>query len=145
MKHKLLNAAAGARSFALVFDTGDEVLAGLREFADSRNLAAAHFSAIGAFQDVILGWFDWDRRDYQRIPLREQVEVLSLLGDVTLNDNKRTVHAHVVVGTSSAQARGGHLLEAHVRPTLELFLQEDPSHLRRTFDPQAQIPLISLQ
>ena len=37
---------------------------------------------------------------------------------------------------------GGHLLEGHVRPTLEVILTESPKHLERHFDEKAGIPLI---
>ena len=75
MKSKLLDDRNG-KTFAVIFDTGDEVASGLAEFARREKLAAAHFTAIGAFRDVTLGYFDWDKKDYLKIPLREQVEVL---------------------------------------------------------------------
>ena len=97
-------------------------MAGLVEFARQNRLGAGHFTAIGAFRDVTLGYFDWEKKDYKKIPVDEQVEVLSLIGDVALKDGEPKVHAHVVVGRSDGSTRGGHLLEAHVRPTLEVIL-----------------------
>jgi predicted DNA-binding protein with PD1-like motif len=144
MKSKLLDDRAG-KTFALIFDTGDEVAAGLLEFAKQHNLGAAHFTAIGAFRDVTLGYFDWDAKDYKHIPLREQVEVLSLIGDVARDDKgEPKVHAHVVVGRSDGTTRGGHLIEAHVRPTLEVILVESPAHLRKKYDPESRLALIRL-
>jgi uncharacterized protein len=144
MKSKLLDDRHG-QTFALVFDTGDEVAAGLLDFAKGRNLGAAHFTAIGAFSDVTLGYFDWAAKDYKQIPLHEQVEVLSLVGDVAWDEQTGPkVHAHVVVGRSDGTTRGGHLLEAHVRPTLELILVESPAHLRRKYDPASRLALIRL-
>jgi predicted DNA-binding protein with PD1-like motif len=94
---------------------------------------------------VTLGYFDWRRKDYQKIPLREQVEVLSLLGDVALDEKGGPkIHAHVVVGRSDGNAHGGHLLEAHVRPTLEVILVESPRHLQRRHDPESGLGLIRL-
>ncbi len=108
-------------------------------------LAAAHFTAIGALSDVTLVYFDWEKKDYKRIPLREQVEVLSLIGDVALDEKgKHKVHAHIVVGLSDGMARGGHLLDAHVRPTLEVILVESPAHLHRRFDSESGLALIRL-
>lgn len=135
----------GDKTFAVVFDTGDEVASGLLALAKEHNLAAAHFTAIGAFQDVTLGYFNWDKKDYQKIPVREQVEVLSLVGDVALDpEGKPKVHAHVVVGRSDGTTRGGHLLEAHVRPTLEVIVVESPSHLQRRHDKESGLALIRL-
>jgi hypothetical protein len=143
MKAKLIH-EDGERTFALVFETGDEVGAGLLAFARERSLRASHFSGIGAFSDIILGFFDWERKDYRRIPVAEQVEVLALLGDITLDGGAPKVHAHVVVGKADGTAHGGHLMEAHVRPTLEVILIESPKHLERRVDPESGLPLIAL-
>ncbi len=144
MKGKLIS-SAGDKTYAVIFDTGDEVVKGLTDFAREQRLADSHFTAIGAFQDVTLGYFDWEKKEYQKIPLREQVEVLSLVGDVALKPNgSPQLHAHVVVGRADGTTRGGHLLEAHVRPTLEVVLVESPVHLQRLHDPESGLALIRL-
>ena len=144
MKAKRLH-ANGERTYALVFDKGDEVVGGLESFAREQGVSAARFTAIGAFSDVKLGYFDRERRDYDEIPLPEQVEVLSLLGDVATKDGEPSVHAHVVVGRSDGSTRGGHLLEAHVWPTLEVILDESPAHLRKRSDAETGLALIDLE
>ena len=141
MKSTLLDATS-PWTWALIFDKGDEPVAGLTAFAKAQKLGAAHFTAIGAFSDVTLGYFDRAKRDYKKIPLHEQVEVLSLLGDVALDKGEPKVHAHVVVGRADGEARGGHLLEAHVWPTLEVVLVESPRHLRKRHDPETGLALI---
>ena len=143
MKSKLLN-ARGEKTFAVVFDTGDEVISGLQDFAKQEGLAASHFTAIGAFREVTLGYFELDKKDYKKIRIDEQVELLSLVGDIALEDAQPKVHAHVVVGKSDGTAHGGHLLEAHVRPTLEAVVTESPAHLRREMDKAAGLALIRL-
>src|SRR3954452_21907343 len=142
MKTKELDSQGGVKTFALIFETGDEVMAGLASFAGQHQLAASHFTAIGAFRDVTLGYFDWERKDYKKIPVEEQVEVLSLIGDVAMKDGQPQVHAHVVVGRSDGSTRGGHLVEAHGRPTLEVILIESPAHLRKEVDPESGLALI---
>ena len=105
MKSSLLQ-DRGERTFVVVFDKGDEVVAGLTAFAAREHLRASQLTAIGAMRDVTLGYFDRDRRDYTRIPLAEQVEVLSLIGIVTLDGSKPKLHAHIVVGQADGTARG---------------------------------------
>jgi predicted DNA-binding protein with PD1-like motif len=143
MREKLLH-DQGEKTFALVFDPGDEVVSGLTGFAGRHRLAASHLTAIGAFSQAVLGYFDRDRRDYRRIPVTEQVEVLSLIGDVALKDGKPALHAHVVLGKADGTTVGGHLLEARVWPTLEVILIESPAHLRRRHDPASGLALIDL-
>jgi predicted DNA-binding protein with PD1-like motif len=126
-------------------ETGDEVVAELKAFARERRLAGSRFTAIGAFEEATLGYFDWQRKDYKRISVREQVEVVSLIGDVTEGEKGETgLHAHVVVGRSDGSTLAGHLLEARVRPTLELMITETPTQLRRRHDPESGLALISL-
>lgn len=145
MKAKIIDRGAAPgeqRTFAVILQTGDEVIAGLKEFARSRGLAGSHFTAIGAFSDATLAYFDWETKQYQRIPIGEQVEVLTLTGDIALKEEKPEVHAHVVLGLRDGTTRGGHLMEARVRPTLEVMLTESPVHMRRRFDAQSGLALI---
>ena len=134
----------GEKTFAVVFDKGDEVAGGLLAFAKEKNLSASHFTAVGAFERVTLGFFERASRDYKRITIDEQVEVLALVGDVASGGDGPVVHAHVVVGKADGTAHGGHLLEGHVWPTLEVILVESPRHLRRTLDRETGLALISL-
>lgn len=131
-------------TYAVVFETGDEVMAGLTAFARERRLDAGRLTAIGGFSAATLGFFDVERKEFRKIPIAEQVEVLSLVGDITLDDGKPMVHAHVVVGTADGMARGGHILEAHVRPTLEVIVVESPNSLHRAYDPATGLALIEL-
>jgi predicted DNA-binding protein with PD1-like motif len=91
----------------------------------------------------VLGFFDWETKKYLRNPVTEQVEVVSLTGDLALGpDGTPSVHPHVVVSRSDGAAMGGHLLEAHVRPTLEIILTESPRHLHKRKDPESGLALI---
>jgi uncharacterized protein len=134
----------GERTFVVVFDKDDEVIEGLTAFAGRQRLRASHLTAIGALREVMLGFFDPAAREYRRIPLAEQVEVLSLLGVITLEGEKPKVHAHIVVGRADGSARGGHLLEGRVFPTLEVIVEELPRHLQRKTDPETGLALIDL-
>lgn len=144
MKSKLLNDGQ-QKTYALIFDKGDEVLAGLKEFAEQQRLSASQFTAIGAFSEVVLGYFDRTKKAYKKIPIQEQVEVLTLAGDISLKpDGDVQVHAHVVVGKSDGTAHGGHVLSAMVFPTLEVILTEAPAYLRRQKDEETGLALINI-
>ncbi len=144
MKSRQIGSGSEQR-YVLVMETGDAVIAELQRFADERQLASSNFTAIGALSDVRLGFFDWGRKDYLPIVIDEQVEVLSLVGDIALDKGKPKIHAHLVVGKRDGTAHGGHLLEAHVRPTLELVLVESPGALVRRIDPTSGLALIDLE
>lgn len=144
MKSRLIHESGGEKTFVLVFDNGDEVMEDLLGFVRAEGVGAARFTAIGAFSGATLGYYDWVQKEYTKNVVNEQVEVLSLIGDVALKDDEPVVHAHVVLGRSDASTFGGHLLDGHVRPTLELVLVESPEHLRKVHDPESGLALIRL-
>jgi uncharacterized protein len=145
MKAKLLHEDHGQRTFVLVFDSGDLVMELLKAFAARKKLSGAQFTAIGAFSEVTLGYFDWGKKDYVGRDFAEQVEVASLTGDVALGpDGAPAVHVHCVLGRRDYSAVAGHLLKATVRPTLELVLTESPVHLRKKHDAASGLALIDL-
>ena len=143
MRAKLLHGDAGERIFAVIFDTGEDPVAGLTRFAEQENITGAGFTAIGAFSEAMLGYFEWEKKAYERIPVREQAEVLSFIGDVAVEEGGvKKLHAHVVLGRRDGSACGGHLLSAKVRPTLEVILTETPGYLRRVHDRETGLTLI---
>jgi predicted DNA-binding protein with PD1-like motif len=146
MRSQLLDTSAtGLRSLVAVFDTGDKVMAGLKELATRERLNAAQFSAIGALAEAELAYFDWEKKEYQPIPVKEQVEVAAMLGDVAVDDEGRpALHAHLVLGRRDGSAVAGHLVEATVRPTLEVVVTETPRHLHRRKDKATGLGLIRL-
>lgn len=143
MKLKLLNDDK-QKTFAVILDSGDEVMKSITSFAQEQNLKASQFNAIGAFSNVTLGYFDFSIKNYQKIEINEQVEVLNIAGDISLYENKYKVHAHVVVGKKDGTAHGGHLMKAIVHPTLEIILTESPAYLKREMDKDSGIPLIKI-
>lgn len=142
MKTALLHEDNDLRTFVVVLATGDETIGALTSFAVENRLRASQFSAIGAFERAVVAYFEWASKQYQHIPINEQVEVLSLAGDITLENQQPKVHAHVVLGKRDATAHGGHLIEGYVRPTLELLVTELPRHLYRRHDSESGLTLI---
>jgi predicted DNA-binding protein with PD1-like motif len=144
MQAKLIHQSSdGQRTFVVVLETGEEVAGQIRAFANGEKLKAAQLTAIGAFSDAVLGYFNWEQKQYRRNPVDEQVEVAAFIGDIALSKNdERSLHVHVVLGRRDATTLAGHLLEAHVRPTLEVMLTEHPAHLHKRHDPESGLALI---
>jgi hypothetical protein len=145
MQAKLLTDVEGLRTWAVVFDTGEEVVGGLTEAARRLGVRAAEFTAIGAFSTATLAWYDWDRKEYIRHPaIDEQTEAASVTGNVSLKDGSPTIHAHGVLGMPDGSARAGHLMEARARPTLQVMLTESPTALTDARDPETGLMLIDI-
>lgn len=131
-------------TYVVVCDPGDEAVEALTQFARSERLEAAQITAVGGFERATVGWFDRDAKDYRRIDVDQQCELLSLLGDVAEGEDGPIAHMHVVLGLSDGSTRGGHLLEARVFPTLEAVVTENPARLRKVMRPDLGCALIDL-
>lgn len=144
MKSRLLHDADGLRTFAVVLAKGDEVAEELVRFAREHDVTGAGLTAVGACREATLGYFDPEVMQYQDIPVTEQVEVLSLLGDIATRDGEPALHAHAVLGLRDGSTVGGHLQRAVVWPTLEVIVTESPVHLRKRVDQGTGLALIAL-
>lgn len=143
MQCRQVHESDGQRTLVVVLEIGDEVMSSLMQVARDRKISAAQISAIGAFSDAVVTYFDWEKKDYEEISVEEQVEVAALLGDVAVDEKgEPALHLHVVLGKRGGAAIAGHLAKGHVRPTLEVVITESPHHLRRKHDPQSGLALI---
>ena len=144
MKSKSV-ASGEERTFVLILDQGEEAFKAITEFANTQNISGASVSAVGAFAEARVGWFDLSAKNYKPIVVGEQCEVLSLLGDVAEGDDgKASLHLHAVLGLRDGSVRGGHFLSGVVQPTLEVTIRETVAHLRRKKRPDLGIALISI-
>lgn len=145
MRHKLLASDAGERTFILVLDEGDEAFRTITAFAEEQGVTAASITAIGAFRSATIAFFEFETKHYKKIPIEVQSEVLSMIGDVAVDDDgKASLHLHVVLGFSDGSTKGGHFVMGHVRPTLEVVLRETAADLRRKHRADLGIALIDL-
>ena len=142
MKVQLLSGHAAEKTYAVIFAAGDDAYSGLYEFARQYHVTAAHFTAIGALSGARLAWFDPTRKMYRQTTLHRQIEVLSMVGDIALSNEKPAVHAHMVVGLPDGATRGGHVLEADVCPTLEVMVTVESNAMHRIPDPVSGLTLI---
>ncbi|SEP69473.1 hypothetical protein SAMN05216548_101277 [Faunimonas pinastri] len=143
MKSKQL-ATSGDRAFVLVLDSGDEVLQSIKAFARDNRILAGRFTGLGAFSSVVLGFYDFETKDYHRIPIDEQVEVASFVDNIATTDEEVSIHPHMVVAKRDGSAFGGHVLEGRVHPTLEVLIEDAPAHLRRVRDKETGLPMLKV-
>jgi hypothetical protein len=142
MKVRLLSNNAGVKHYAVVFAKGDEVMSGLTDFARQNKITSASFTAIGAFSRATVAWFDESRKEFKLNPINQQVELVSMIGDIALSGDQAAVHTHVAVASPDGTVRGGHLIEADVFPTLECFVTVYPTALHKEADAETGLMLI---
>ncbi len=135
----------GEKTYAVIFSKGDEILSGLTAFAVREKIEGGSFTAIGALESAKFGWFDEARKAFREIPIDQQVELVSLIGDVGLANGVPAIHAHGAVALPDGEVRGGHLLQAVAWPTLELFFTAFPATLTKTHDEETDLFLFDLK
>ncbi len=134
MQSKLVKDAAGEQVYAIIFHKGDEVLSGLTDFAIAHKISDAHFTAIGASSGATVAWLNLPKKMYRPITVNQQVEVLSLIGDIAMFNGVPIVHMHAVLGKPDGSTVGGHVLELNTDPTIEVFLTADSTVLQKKPD-----------
>src|ERR1700745_2434543 len=134
MKVRLLSENGGVKNYAIVLAKRDKVMSGLTDFARQNKVASASFTAIGAFSHATVAWFDDARKEFKLIPIEQQVELVSMIGDIALVNDQPVVHTHVSVASSDGTVRGGHVINAFVFPTLELFIAVYSTPLHKESD-----------
>jgi len=143
MTVKLVKDTPEEKVYAIVFLKGDEVLSGLTDFAAKYGVGDAHFTGIGAVSSATTAWLDTEKKMYRPTVTNEQVEVLSLVGDVAAFNGKPVVHMHAVLGRRDGTTVGGHVWELHANPTVEVFLTANTAPLSKRADPASGIKLIA--
>lgn len=133
----------GRRVLVVVCDPGEEAVGTVTAAVAERGIAGAQVTAVGGLQGGELGYYDRTARDYTRISVAEQVEVLSLLGDVAVRDGRPQLHLHAVLGRRDGSTMGGHLLSGNVWPTLEVVVTEVAPELAKRFDPETGLALLA--
>jgi hypothetical protein len=69
----------------LVLDDGEEAIEAITRFAQEQRLGGASLTAIGAFSNATLGFFDFAKKT-TKIPVDEQTEVLSAISDCLVGE-----------------------------------------------------------
>ena len=130
-------------SFLIAFDKDDDVLDTLRTFAESNRIRGGYFIAIGGFRSATIAYWNPATKEYEHIEVGEQVEVVSMAGDVGVTDAETKLHAHVTLGRRDGSTIGGHLVKATVFPTLEMHLIDYGTEVVRATDEETGLSLIT--
>lgn len=138
------------RVFVLRFDAGVEIIAGLKDFCNKNKITAGQFSGIGSSGDLILSYYNLKTKEYEDKRFEEDLEVLSLSGNIGIwhnseeNNEDVIVHAHGVFSDRAMVTLGGHVKKLIVSATCEIFLRSIPDDsIIRKFDEKTGLRLIA--
>ncbi len=113
---------AASKTYRVSFGTGDELVAGLTEFAATHHIVSGHITGIGGLITATLGWGDPAVGAMKKIAVDQKCELVSLIGNVSMRDGHPYVHLHAIVSFSDGSTKAGHLIDAHVNPLAEIYI-----------------------
>jgi hypothetical protein len=91
-------------------------------------------TGLGAVRGATVSYWNAETQQYEQHQLTEQMEVVSLVGNVTIREAKPFIHAHVSLGRRDLSVVGGHVNELFVHPTLEVWLRPEAQAVHRALD-----------
>jgi predicted DNA-binding protein with PD1-like motif len=142
VRAKLLGVDDGGADVQLVFEPSAEVVQTLQDFVRKNAWKSVHFVGLGACTDATIGYYDAMKKDYVKIALTQQMEIVSLVGDAAQDNEHEAFHAHIALGFADGTLHGGHLFESHVSPTLELMLRGSSVPMARRHDETSNANLL---
>ncbi len=90
---------------------GDDLLQALEKICQDQNITLGEVRALGAVTRARVGFYNQEERKYYFLDFDQPLEILALVGNISLKDGKPMVHAHVTLGDHAGRAFGGHLAE----------------------------------
>ena len=131
-------------TYVVRLQRGEEVLACLRELCEKESISLGTVSAIGAVNHVVVGVYRVDEQKYVANTFDGVMELTSLMGNITEKDGEPYLHLHATFGDLTGKVIGGHLNEAVVSATCELFIRKLDMVIERKADPKTGINLMVL-
>jgi uncharacterized protein len=116
------------------FESGEPFVEPVLAWLTREGIGYAAMTGLGAVSGATISYWNASTRQYEQHALTEQMEVVSLIGNVTLREGKPFVHAHVALGKRDLSVIGGHMNELLVHPTLEVWLRPEATPVTRVLD-----------
>ena len=119
-----------------------DLLFEINSFLLNNEIKAGKIEGIGAIQKGQVGFYNQETKEYQTITIDKPMEIVSLIGNVSLKEGKPFAHCHISLADENGNIKGGHLMEGCVVFAFEFVITVfDGSALVRGFDEETKLPL----
>ncbi len=129
MKYKIDN-----NKVYVKLDKNDLINQSLLDLSNDLSLNFVWLNGIGAIKNPEMGYFDIDRKDYDRKIFNGDYELTSYMGNISLKDGERFIHSHISFSDSKYNVFGGHLFDAKISAAGEFILFLGNKNINRYFD-----------
>ena len=122
-------------------DKGEEIFGSLYEIIEQYNIKSGWINGLGAVNNVVMGSYDPENKNYNKINFNEDYELTSLIGNVSTKDNKPFLHIHVNISNQKCQAFGGHLFSGDIIATGEIKIFITDTEINRSYNDETGLYL----
>lgn len=123
---------------------GDKLVESIKEIFNKENIKAGSITGLGAVDKLDMGFFNPTTKEYNPLIFEENMELTSLVGNVSQKDGEVYTHLHIVCGREDASTVSGHLNEAEISLTAEIFVDIIDGKIGRVFDEDLGINIIDI-
>ena len=123
---------------------GEEILSCLKSFCQKNKINTASINGIGAVDFVKIGFFDPVTKQYFTKEYKEDLEITSLLGNLSIREQDLHLHLHINLANANFEVIGGHLYAATISVTAEIIITEIGQQIERHLDAETGLYLLSL-
>ncbi len=129
------------KTIVIRMDKGEEVVSSLKSICQKEDIKLASVSAIGAVNDITVGVFNPDTKQYKSNRFTGNFEIVSLSGTVTTMKGIPYIHLHMSVGDGNGKVFGGHLNEAKISATCEMVITLIEGEVEREYSEEIGLNL----
>ena len=116
------------------FESGEQIAERLLTWLRAHEIGYATMTGLGAVSGATISYWNAASRAYEQHHLPEQMEVVSLVGNVTIKEGAPFTHIHVTLGRRDLSIVGGHFNDATVHPNVEIWLSPESGSVERKLD-----------
>ena len=140
----MIFALLGSGNYVVRLEMGEDILASLKRFAEAKEIRAATFEGIGSLNKVKLGHYDFKTREYKWETFQEDLEILTLSGNISTMNRSALPHAHATLGRRDFSVIGGHLDEGSLANMVEIGIRKLPGKIVKVRDEKVGLNLMQL-
>ena len=125
-------------------DRGEEVVTSIENACQKSCVRLGTVSAIGAVDHAVVGLYRVEEQEYHSNTFDMPLEIVGLTGNVTTKEGKVYLHLHAALADETGRVVGGHLNEARVSATCEIFIRRLEGEVERVLDPSIGLNVLDL-
>lgn len=123
-------------------NVGEDIVESVKKFAQEQNIKFGTVTGIGAVNKAKIGLFNTETKEYQSTILEEDMEIVSLAGNITEMNGEPYIHLHIALANSEHNVKAGHLNMAVISATGEIIIEAIDGYVDREFDDDIGLNLL---